>query len=467
MMTNPYRNQRFNPLGTDLLHNLYDQIGGGVGNLETFMDTEGSEIRNQINYDFGQVLYQFSYVNPNVFTTPAQLPGTWQSREPDVNSPNREFHRLEGARLDDRIWLPSSFELGDGNMGKLWNVTRNETAKLGGEDNGFHMWAWMRSRTTGNADSARMFSGRDYSSHFSNSTISNPRGVRPALHLDLTSLIPALETPTVNVIRSETNQITASWGAVTNSASYRVRVNGGNWQTATSPFTYTIISADAFNVEVYAVGDNLNFVNSGIGSASISVNREQLVAPTNLQINEGVLTWDSTDSLGTYAVYRNNTPYSTELSTRTWTIPTTWTPGTWNLQVRATAPSSHTWFTNSNLSSGTNHIIQNQNFDYVLVDGLKIDIVPGVFYLIEHLTVPTVQDGYRFIGWSADGGVTILKNTDALESGMVLTSVIGEITNDNSDFPWLIIVGAVAGVVLIAGVIIAVLLWHRKRPKNA
>jgi len=542
MMTNPYRNQRFNPAGIDHFHNLYDQIGGGVGNPATFMGTEGSEVRNQINYDFGHVLSQFPSINPNIFTAPAGLPGTWQSREPIVTSPNREFHKLDGPRLDDRIWLPSSFELGDGNTGNLWNLASSEMAKLDDNNNGFHDWAWMRSRAADNPDNSRMFSYR-----VSSSTAINSRGVRPAIHLDMTLLIPALDIPQdVSITRTQNDELTAVWNAVENAVSYRVRVGEGTWQTVNVPattFAHTISATGIFNFQVYARGDGLSFVDSTVASASITINQEQLVVPSNLQISAGVLSWDSTDSLGTYVVYRNGIAYSSELTTRSWTIPTTWGPATWNLQVRATASSS-TWFTDSNLSTGIDQVVQAtitgavitanttksnwylsesfaasglqvlltysdsstrtvttgltiatttwqlgvvtvsvyygghfagtftvtvsppiNNYNMVTVNGSEIAIVPGTFYLVKHLAIPQVQSGYEFVGWSTDGGATILEDTYALESGMVLSSVIREIQNgETNGFPWLIvIIGAVAGVILLAGIAIVIILQRRKR----
>jgi len=552
MMTNPYRNQRFNPSpATPIVYdrNLYCNIGDGVGDPATFNDTDGSEVRNQINYDFEHVLSQFPSVSPNVFIAPAELPGTWQSREPDIASPNRDSHKLDGPRLNDRIWLPSSFELGDGNVGNLWNATRNETAKLDGETNGFNMWSWTRSRATvGALDSVRIFSGRDYSSHFSNRSVSNPIGIRPAIHLDMTLLVPVLETPNVDVTRTLADQLTVEWDAVENVVSYRVRVGTGAWQTinsSTTKFEYTISSTGTFTFQVYAVGDGFAHANSDVANAKIIVNQVPLGTPFGLQIDEGVLTWDSIDSLGTYVVYRNGTLYSSELATTSWIIPASWGPATWNLRVKATASSSP-WFLDSELSDGENHIIplpevtdikitqnttkqtwwasetfsasgivlaitysdgttrtQNDislmtvthgswvagpvtisveyagltttftvtvlnstnNYNVVVVDGEEFAIVLGTFYLVGDLVMPYVRAGYEFVGWSTDGGLTILADTDILEPGMVLTSImVREVQNNGDTFPW-IIIGVVSAVLVLIAIAILIIIVRRKKKR--
>jgi len=554
MMTNSYRLQRFNhdPAPRPIPgRNIYSQQGDMLGDPSTFNGTDGSEVRNRINYDFEHVLSQFSSIDSNVFVTPGELPGTWQSREPDVTSPNREFHSLCGARLDDRIWLPSSFELGDGNTGNLWGATRNETGSLGGtinflDKNGFDMWSWMRSRETGHVSNIRMFSGRDYSSHFSSRTPGNPVSIRPAIHLDLTLLIPALDEPDVSVTRTKSDELTVSWDTVPSATSYRVKVGSDEWETIAVPtteFRHPISTTGTFNFQVYAVGDGLNFVNSIIVSEAFTVNQEQLAAPSNLQISGGQLSWNSTGSLGTYVVYLNNVAHSSQLTETSWEIPTTLGPGTWTLQVKATAPSS-TWFMDSELSTVRNHTIaptvtgititanttkenwyQSETFvatgivltvaysdassrtqnnmnlmtitagtwvegpvvitvtyagatatfnvlvsiptnneDTVTVNGDELVIVPGSFFLVEHLTIPEVKYGYEFVGWSADGGLTILADADQLEPGMVITSITREIPNGGTDtFPWRIIIGAVAGVLLIAGVSAFVVLRRKGR----
>ena len=340
MMTNPYRNQRFNPNPDPNSNipgrNIYSQQGDVIGDPSTFNGTDGSDVRNQINYDFQHVLYQFDEINTSVFVTPGQLPGTWQSREPDVGSSNREGHSLYGARLDDKIWLPSSFELGDGNTGNLWGATRQETAKLNGEDNGFHFWAWMRSRATGSTD-IRMFSGRDYASHFSNSSAGNARNIRPAIHLDMTPLIPALNTP------------------------------------------------------------------------------------TNVDINTGVLSWNSTNQFNTFQIYRNDNPYGNVITstTREWTIPTTWGYGSWNLRVRAIAPSSSTSHRSSELSSAVTHaVVQTFTVTFNSHGGDVITSETGEANDTFQLTGAHVPQftGHEFMGWGAaqDGQVTYYIDFDAI-----------------------------------------------------
>ena len=332
-----------------------------------------------------------------------------------------EARPFNNPQTQDMIWIPSHYEVarqtgctarwGQRSGGLLINCNRHGLWQMSGFDRSFmnHVgWtvagvtdAWLRSGSTSGANVASSIWHGTGNASGNGSGWPQSFGIRPAIHIDIASLLETpLEAPVVTVTRPAANQLIASWNGIQDAVSYRIRVNNsGAWQTQTATtFVHTITTTGTTTFEVQAISAGHNQIYSTITSESFTVNQEQLVAPSNLEISSaGVLTWDSTNSLGTYIVYRNNTAYSTELNATSWTIPTTWPSGTWNLQVRATAPSSHTWFTNSNLSTGTTHqtwtvtrVIQGVQTPNTVVDGKQFTQPNN----------PTPPAGHHFVHWA-------------------------------------------------------------------
>jgi|GEM_PF-3830113 len=170
MMTNPYRNIAFN----------------SIGFYGTTMHTDynNATIRDTINQDFETVLYDFPNARSSI-VMPRDLPGTWQSR----NHGGRR-HAMDN-RLDDLIWLPSSFEIGED--GNLWHIDPVNRAVLAGQTNGFNYGSWLRSADMGNNNNARML--RSNGTPCDGGRVWNNRSVRPAIHISLGTLVnETLET---------------------------------------------------------------------------------------------------------------------------------------------------------------------------------------------------------------------------------------------------------------------------------
>jgi hypothetical protein len=146
----------------------------------------GSQARNQIMNDFCTFLStNFSSVAPYI-ATPREV--GWQTAQPQTASEQSGVDSLTGARLDDLIWLPSCYEIGDGTNSSvsptdnLWNATNTERAYT---YKYYTLIAFRSSSSYTTYSSACIVS---YSGAFGNSNVNNNLGFRPALHI----MLPAI-----------------------------------------------------------------------------------------------------------------------------------------------------------------------------------------------------------------------------------------------------------------------------------
>ncbi|MCL2570689.1 MAG: InlB B-repeat-containing protein [Firmicutes bacterium] len=411
-MVDPYRNSLFNEVGpiNDINSHVY------------WHAERPSIIRENMVADFDAVLGYFDHLDIASAIVPTNNV-VWQQERHNTHSRMENESQNDrmsnpGVPQNDLIWLPNWYEIFNTSydnrfhahayIGGVGENARSGQWNMNSFDRGyaivtnFSSTSWLRSAHLASENRTGAVS------NIGNRTMPNSydsaRAVRPAIHLDVRSLMDALATPTgFSISRTQENQLTATWGTVNNAVSYRVRVGTGTWQTVNAPtttFAHTITATGTFNFEIYAVGDGINYVNSTIASASITVNKNPLVTPTNLQISAGVLSWDTTGSLGTYVVYRNNVAYSTELTTTSWLIPTTWAAGTWNLQVRATAPASHAWRTDSDLSVGTNHVVVQTWTVTTVVEGIQTSHTITDGDQFTEPSPPAAPSGQHFVYWA-------------------------------------------------------------------
>lgn len=484
-MVDPYRGSLFNEMGPV----------NGVQSHVYWDAQRPSIIRENMVADFNAILGYFNHSDIANAVIPTNNV-SWQQERHNTharmeNESQNDRMSNPGVPQNDLIWLPSWYEifntsyddrfhahayidgLGENSRSGQWNM--NAFDRGYSIVTNFSSTSWLRSAHLGSDNRTGAVSNSG------NRTMPNSydsaRAVRPAIHIDVRALIDALPAPTGLVVtRPQNDQLTLTWNAVNNATSYRVRFGNNAWQTVNAPattVTQTISAVGPVHFDVYAVGDGINFVNSGIASISLTINKQQLTAPSNLQINAGALAWTSTNSLGEYVVYRDGTAISgvTPLTTTSWTIPATWTAGTWNLQVRAIAPSGDTWHTSSELSTGINHIIIQQTRHVTLtIDGVtsthtidygeQLNLAP---------LAPTTPSGYEFRGWATTQGGQVIHQPNAtitVTSDTTLYAVITPLQTQTSgnDTPWAIIIAALCGLVLVGALIaVAVVVSRRKK----
>jgi hypothetical protein len=150
------------------------------------MSSGGCEARNVIMDNFCSFLSaNYSSVAPCIVT-----PRTvgWQTTQPIMGVEDSTVDSLTGARLDDLIWLPSSYELGDGGN-NFWETDNSELGFVGKYGSGKGgPWSWLRSSSYNvNYSHVRCVS---VLGAFVDAAVTN-NGVielRPALHLSLSQL---------------------------------------------------------------------------------------------------------------------------------------------------------------------------------------------------------------------------------------------------------------------------------------
>ena len=154
-----------------------------------------TSLRNRINNDFDALLNStFPSAGGNI-VTPAQLPGQWQTQG-QTTFLTTNNNNMQASVSSDRIWLPSSFEIGR-DPGNLWNTSSAESVFT---TNNFDVWfAWLRGSGQGSQTHLRGVANDDgrVTGWVPSDEI---RAVRPALHLTLgniaTGVDPGPSTPT-------------------------------------------------------------------------------------------------------------------------------------------------------------------------------------------------------------------------------------------------------------------------------
>lgn len=96
----------------------------------------------------------------------------------------------------------------------------------------------------------------------------------------------AIDAPSVEVSKQGSTGITLTWDAVDNAASYQVKWNGGEAETATSPYVKTgLKDYTLYTYEVIAIG-NTNYCTSTTGVQNVKTNTKSCESITNPSIDK-------------------------------------------------------------------------------------------------------------------------------------------------------------------------------------
>jgi hypothetical protein len=182
---------------------------GAIRNSTSNWLYENGNVRSGLVTDYANILTTFPYAD-NYITAPSSLPGTWQFNQPDEEGTVTNRPTLNGINPTiggDKLWIPSSYEVGDGTVAgtDMWGMFATRRYGLQYIRNGFNSNAWLRSRggtvNTGgnNSHSRTIVLGADSSSTawglFSQFSSNNYSGggasnaVRPALHVTLGAML--------------------------------------------------------------------------------------------------------------------------------------------------------------------------------------------------------------------------------------------------------------------------------------
>ena len=96
-------------------------------------------------------------------------------------------------------------------------------------------------------------------------------------------------TPLATVTGVQYDGTTIRWNAVENATAYVVKVNQTEVYRG-ADLSYAYASTDDFVITVYAVGDGTKYSN---GAASADFTVRHLAPVTNMQVVDGILTWDA------------------------------------------------------------------------------------------------------------------------------------------------------------------------------
>ena len=171
-MIEAFRGNRMHPVSTNWVNDIR---------------YENSELRFNLIEEFNNVLELFP--NPSDlrsnFIAPVDVPGGWQSAQPDLGSVNNQS--LESGAINDLIWLPSAYEVAGSSAGNqdLWRLTREERAHV---NNGFGNWSWLRSgHISSSEDRSRMIEAVGTELRNDSDIVTISRAVAPALHLSFSN----------------------------------------------------------------------------------------------------------------------------------------------------------------------------------------------------------------------------------------------------------------------------------------
>jgi alpha-tubulin suppressor-like RCC1 family protein len=172
MMANPYRTSTFN-------------INGGIAAYEN------STVRANLLADavgtnpeiMGGIFGNYPNLDDYIVNPKAMI---WQQRQPDVMNASKN-NSMSAATLYDKIWLPSSNEIGDNggsafNYANIWNLTQSEGSFSGTELS--TTVAWLRSTDYYSTTSARSINTM---ASPANRQTSSSAVIRPAMHIDLSN----------------------------------------------------------------------------------------------------------------------------------------------------------------------------------------------------------------------------------------------------------------------------------------
>lgn len=138
-----------------------------------------SVIRANLTNDIADILNYFPGVSRNI-VTPANLPGAWQSNQPD--NAFHENNSITGDALNDKIWLPSTYELDiDSNF---WSLSLAERFS---SQNSFSDEAWLRSSNGGNANYGVTATNGSADAWYPE--LAENHAVRPAIHISFPPLV--------------------------------------------------------------------------------------------------------------------------------------------------------------------------------------------------------------------------------------------------------------------------------------
>lgn len=251
------------PVFTFMMADVYrDSVFHATSNIY-----ETSTIRTNLVNEFGTVLSSFNSLTDYI-VTPRNLPGTWQSNQP--NSGVVFGNSISGVALDNSIWLPSSYELGDG--GNLWNLEQSERAF---EPNGFHTTAWLRSRVDDATNVRNVGSGGMFGSQASSNL---NYAVRPAMHLTMPE--PYIQDNELEYT------LHGSYAEVTG-ATYPDAIAAVNIPATYSGLPVTHIGTDAFKnitrISSLSIGSNVTSIGADAFNGCLGLTG-QLNIPNSVQI---------------------------------------------------------------------------------------------------------------------------------------------------------------------------------------
>jgi len=187
-MASAYRNSPITSNATP--NNISFNYNTAHNNEVNYRGTLGNTLRNNVTNDFNSFLNNHYPVARPHIVLPRDLPGSWQSNQPNIGT-TAVGNSLTDERLNDYIWIPSVHEAGN-HAAHLWGLTASERGFI---TNGFGAsiasgGAWYRSENS--AGNTR--------GNYHNSTGSavdvftgNPSmvgvAVRPAIHISFQSII--------------------------------------------------------------------------------------------------------------------------------------------------------------------------------------------------------------------------------------------------------------------------------------
>lgn len=138
-----------------------------------------SVIRANLTNDIADILNYFPGVSRNI-VTPANLPGAWQSNQPD--NAFHENNSITGDALNDKIWLPSTYELDIDST--FWSLSFAERFS---SQNSFSDEAWLRSSNGGNANYGVAATNGSANAWYPE--LAENHAVRPAIHISFQEFV--------------------------------------------------------------------------------------------------------------------------------------------------------------------------------------------------------------------------------------------------------------------------------------
>jgi len=439
-------------------NNRIHDVGPTPGDPFWGVDTryENSDIRANLTDEFNNVLDLFDehYDIHRHFVAPGNLPGLWQNNQPDVGTPINQA--MEVSARNDLLWLPSAYEVAGSSNQDLWRLTAAERSHV---QNGFAVWAWLRSAQGTNFANARRTEALGTEMRNDANLVSVGQAIVPALHLSLSDLVnnPVFDITTqINPSGQSAGTITVQSNASlielapdtqrTLTANPSAGFRFTHWTTtsgtiasannATTLFTLgsanatvtahfqAYVTADGQDVDitatVYEVGHlNVPTAPSGHVFAGWVLYGTTVILPNVHTLTAGQVFEPVFDGYvmadGEQVILSTSRSEVSHL-------------------VRVTAvPADHVfagW-----VLDGTTAILDNDRplapgeafvpffRGYVMADGVQV-IITSIVHEISHLTSPTAIPQYHvFVGWVLDGTSTVLAENVALVAGMEIEPI--------------------------------------------